>query len=72
MKNYYFPMFLGCYIAPSIQRIIKNIDPNYINSQLQEYATHNAQIDYPKIYHLVSDADTYELVTPWVLESLQL
>jgi hypothetical protein len=29
---------------------------------LQGYATHNAQIDYPKGYHLVSDASAYELL----------
>ena len=49
-------------IAPSVQRIIKNVDPNYFNSRLQGYATHNAQINCPKGYHLVSDASTYELM----------
>ena len=45
-----------------MQRIIKNVDPNYFNSRLQGYATRNAQIDYLEGYHLVSDASTYELV----------
>ena len=49
-------------IAPSVQRIIKNVDPNYFNSRMQGCATHNAQIDYPKGYHLVSNASTYELM----------
>ena len=48
-------------IAPLVQRIIKNVDPNYFNSRLHEYVTHNAQIDYPKGYHLVFYASTYEL-----------
>jgi len=42
--------------------IIKNIDPNYFNSRLQGYATHNAQIDYPEGYHLVSDASMNKLM----------
>jgi hypothetical protein len=29
---------------------------------LQGYATHNAQIDYPNGYHLVSDVGMYELL----------
>ena len=45
-----------------MQRIIKNVDPNYFNSRLQGYATRNAQIDYLEGYHLVSDASTYELM----------
>ena len=49
-------------IAPSMQRIIKNVDPNYFNSRLQRYATHNAQIDYLEGYHLVLDASTYDLM----------
>ena len=49
-------------IAPSVQRIIKNVDPNYFNSRLQGYATRNAQIDYLEGYYLVSDASTFELM----------
>jgi hypothetical protein len=49
-------------ITPSVQRIISNVDPNYFNSRLQGYATHNAQIDYLEGYHLVFDASTYELM----------
>ena len=49
-------------IAPLVQRIIKNVDPNYFNSRLQGYAIHNAQIDYPEGYHLVFYASTYELM----------
>ena len=45
-----------------MQRIIKNVDPNYFNSRLQGYATHNAHIYYLEGYHLVSDASTYELM----------
>ena len=49
-------------IAPSVQRIIKNVDPNYFNSRLQGYVTHNAQIDYLEGYHLVFNASTYEFM----------
>ena len=45
-----------------MQRIIKNVDPNYFNSRLQGYGTHNAHIDYSEGYHLVFDARTYELM----------
>jgi hypothetical protein len=45
-----------------VQRIIKDVDPNYFNSRLQGYATHITQIDYPEVYHLVSDASTDELM----------
>ena len=49
-------------IAPSVQRIIKIVNPKYSNYRLQGYATHNAQIDYLEGYHLVSDASMYELL----------
>jgi hypothetical protein len=45
-----------------MQRIIRDVDPNYFNSRLQGYEIHNAQIEYLEGYHLVSNASTYELL----------
>lgn len=50
-------------IAPSIQRIARNIDPNHFNQRLQGATQHRTQqADYPQGFYDISDASTYDML----------
>jgi len=50
-------------VAPSIQRITRNIGPNSYNQRFQGSAQQRTQqIDYPQGFHAISDYNTYNMV----------
>ena len=50
-------------IAPSVQRIRRDIDPNVFNQRFQTVNQQGAQqIDIPQGYHYVSDYNTLNMI----------